>query len=31
MTRVWHFNIDLDMVTGISYTNDLVFGALSRF
>ena len=28
-TGVWNLHLDLDMVTGLSYTNDPNFGSLS--
>jgi len=29
LTGVWHLDLDLDMVTGLWYTNDPNFGSLS--
>ena len=29
LTRVWHLDLDLDMVTGLYYTNNSNFGSLS--
>ena len=31
LTWVWHLGLDLDIVTGFWYTNDLNFGSLSWF
>ena len=31
LTLIWHVDLDLDMVVGLWYTNDLNFGSLSWF
>ena len=31
LTRVWNLNLDIDMVTGLWYTNDPNFGSISLF